>query len=118
MTAEGEVVVQSSENAYKRYEGEERPYRGRGGFRGAENFRAGEGYRGGNSERGFRGGRGGRGRGGYQNWEEARPAREVELASDEEVVDVTEEQMAFIKEMQSYSRTNIKVLTVSVKDPG
>lgn len=37
--------------------------------------------------------------------------REEELDSDEEIVDVTEQQMSFIKEYQAYSRKHIKVLT-------
>ena len=39
--------------------------------------------------------------------------REEELDSDEEIVDVTEQQMSFIKEYQAYGRKHIKVLTVS-----
>lgn len=94
-----ENTVQSSDNFYKEKpqynrEGQNTPYRGRGEYRG-------------------RGDRPYRGRGGYRNWEEARPVQEAELGSDEEIIDVTEEQMRFIQEWQAFSRKNIRVLSVS-----
>ena len=39
--------------------------------------------------------------------------REDELASDEEIVNISEEQLKFIKEQQAYCRKNISVLSVS-----
>lgn len=83
--------VESSENAYRgrpRPDGET-PFRGRGA--------RGE----------FRG----RGRGGSRpNWEEARQLRPEDCASDEEIVELTEQEMALIKETQQYVRKNIRVL--------
>lgn len=94
---EGENVV-SSDNAYRgkpRTDGtaSRGTFRGRGdgSFRGR-----GDGYR---------------GRGGNRHWEEARQIQEVN--SDQEVVELSEAQMNFIKETQAYVRTNIKVLSVS-----
>jgi hypothetical protein len=58
-------------------------------------------------DRGTYRGRGGQGR----TWEEARPVREEELGSDEEIVAVSEQQMQFIKEWQAYGRKNVRVLS-------
>ena len=94
-------------------DGEERPFRrgrggrGRGGFnREGENNDNENGEKVLNSDLAYtnrprfqnddgtfrgRGGRGGRGRGNFNNYENARPVRYDELASDEEIVECTEE---------------------------
>ena len=105
---ENRETVYNSDEAYtakprnynNRDEGET-TYRGRGGDRGAR----GRGNRG--------------GRGGVRNWEQARPAQfkhnDKDLASDEEEVVLTQEEMNYVQAKQVYVSQNNLGLPVSLR---